>query len=142
MEEIYNNIKKKIDTNKVYLYRNYKIVAEGRGLSDIQYQLKENFNKPSKNIKVYLISFYMNKTMKDPFIVGCTQYTITKDLELKFTDDDFIKKILYSREYLKNEDFKLNDINKIIKALKNEWITKRINIKVYINDVNKAIKKN
>jgi hypothetical protein len=136
------------DEGKVSIYRNNKKILSTNktGLSKISEDLQENFNNPSKNIKVYEIGFNINKNFKPtkwvhgPMYVNCFQLTLTTDLILKQMPDDKGQTITYTIEELQTIGFKMAHIPKIIKAIKNKTISFLPGKKVTITDVLNSIK--
>jgi hypothetical protein len=135
-----DNIKKLIDINLIYVYRNGKEILTGKTLKDIKKYIREKFNNPSKNIKVYLVRFSINRESNDIFSIGCTQMTITPSLSLISDENDETQTILYRKKDLEENPFKLNHIKYIIKAIKDELISTKFTDNVYISDVFQKVK--
>jgi hypothetical protein len=142
--EILNNIEDLLkDEEKVSLYRNYKKILSSNKttIKSINEDILENFDPPSKNIKIYKIVYGIDKKWKPasfsygPFFIICSQLTITPDLELKQLPDDKSQTITYTINELETIGFKKSHINKIIKAIKNKTISFVPGKKVTITDI-------
>jgi len=136
------------DEGKISIYRNYKKIlsTDTTGLSKISEDLQELFEPPSKNIKVYKISYGINKKFKPtkwihgPLNVNCFQLTLTPDLTLKQMPEDKGQTITYTIEELEEIGFKMSHIPKIIKAVKNKTISFLPGKKFTITDVLNILK--
>lgn len=124
MDEILEKIKQKIDIKQYHLLRNYKIIASGKNISELEKNL-ENFEPPKKELKVFIIRITINKNYKYPLVIQCSQETLDEDLVPFFKDDDLSQSFTYSNNELIKYGFRLNHINKMIKAIKNKSISFR-----------------
>jgi hypothetical protein len=136
------------DEGTVSIYRNYKkiLTTDNSTLTKINKEIQENFDNPSKNIKVYEITYGINKKFKPtkwefgPMYVNCSQITLTTDLMLKVMPDDKGQTITYTIDELETIGFRMSHIPKIIKAVKNKTISFLPGKKVTITDVLNSIK--
>lgn len=142
--QILDNIKKVIDNEgitSIYKGNNKLWSSNQSSLSKIVKELKDNFNDIPRETKVYAIIYSINKKWKPskwsygPFVVNISQYTLTKDLNLKKNDDDKGQTITYTIEELTEIGFKLSQVKKIIKAVKNKAISFVPFKKITITDV-------
>lgn len=126
LDKIIEKINKKIAIKQYHLLRNYKIVASGKNISELEKNL-ENFESPKKELKVFIIRINIDKKYKYPIIVECSQETIDEDLVPYFKDDDVSQNFTYSNDELIKYGFKLNHITKMIKSVKHHTISFRRN---------------
>jgi hypothetical protein len=138
--EYIEHIKKIVDTNLIYVYRNGKVILTGKTLKDIRKNIKEKFDNPSKGVKIYLIRFSINKELEDIFSISCTQMTITPLLSLDLEEDDETQTILYTKKNLDKTPFTLSHIKYIIKALRDNLISTKFTDDIYISDIFNKLK--
>jgi hypothetical protein len=139
MEQL-ENIDNIIETGLIHVYRNGKLILTGKNIKDIKKLIKESFNNPSKDIKVYLIELGIRPETKNPLLIECSQMTITPDLKLILGEGDRMQTILYSKKDLEKTPFKLSHIQTIIKSIKNKTISLRLSENVFISDILKQNK--
>lgn len=108
-----------IDTDNYYLYYKNKLLLSANTMKKLKEQIKEEINEPSKDIKVFVISFGIYEQSTKPFRITCSQFTLTPRLSLVVKSDDMSQIITYS----KDDKFKLSHIVKIIKAIKDDKIS-------------------
>jgi hypothetical protein len=140
LDEIQEMVK---DEGNVSIYRNYKKILSTNSIGTIKLNedIRENFEPPSKDIKIYKIHFGINKKWKPtpfsfgPFYINCDQLTITPDLTIEKQHDDNGQTITYTTKELETIGFKKSHIPKIIKAVKNKSISFLLRKKVTITDV-------
>lgn len=128
-------IKEKINYGKLEVYRNYKLILVAENMKDLKQKIKDTFNEPSKNIRIYIVEYKIKNNDKYPFTILCSQYKITPKLTLIVESDDKTQNILYSQNELDNIGFQKNHLNHIMKAIKNRTIPTTIFSKVTINNV-------
>jgi hypothetical protein len=104
------------------LFKN-KPILQGMTLNDVKKEIKKNIDSPKKDKTIFLISFGKSKNKEKMFFVHCEESTITTDLGLITSARHKGKMITYSRDELKKRKFKVSDIVKIIKAVKNSTIS-------------------
>lgn len=112
-----------LDCNKCYLYYKNKPILSASNIKNLKLEIKKHIDAPEKNIKVFIVSFNKTENRDKMFIVSCFQSTITPKLSLIDEDDDNGKIITYSKKELEKRKFKLTDVVKIIKAIKNHDIS-------------------
>jgi hypothetical protein len=118
MTKTLDKLKKKYSEDLIYVYHNNKQILKGNNLKEIKKNIKENVKNPSKDIKLYLITFsYMNKP-KNIFMINCVQKTITSDSELISREMDLGQSIFYSKDDLDKIGFKKSHLEIIIKLIK------------------------
>jgi hypothetical protein len=140
LDEIHEMVK---DEDNVSIYRNYKKILSTNkaGLIKLNEDIRENFEPPSKDIKVYKINYGIYKKWKPtpfsfgPFYINCAQLTITPELKLVQMPEDRGQTITYTTKELETIGFKKSHIPKIIKAVKNKSISFLLRKKVTITDV-------
>ena len=124
------------------MFKNNKSILTAKTLTDLKKEIKERVKPPSKNVKVFVMDFYLskeneNKRIDRSFTIICGQYTITPKLGLVMTDDDHAQTISYTKEEFNKYGFKKSHITKIIKAFQNDLISYE-NSNMPITDVLKA----
>jgi hypothetical protein len=139
-------IDKSIDISVYHMFKNNKSVLTAKTLTDLKKEIKEHVKPPSKNVKVFVMDFYLskenenkneNKKIDRSFTIICGQYTVTPKLGLVMTDDDHAQTISYTKEEFNKYGFKKSHIIKIIKAFQNDLISYE-NSNMPITDVLKA----
>ena len=128
-----------------FYYRNYKLIltSDKKGLSKVSEDFENNFDPPSKNVKIFSIYYSLDKKWKPstfshgPFYISCYQLTLTPELKLLQLKDDLEcgRIIYYTNDELENIGFKKSHINLIIKAIKNKTVNMTPGKKVTITDV-------
>lgn len=112
---------KDIDFKQYHIFKNNKVIASSSTMKKLKDEVKKTFDAPSKNIKVYIISF--SSKINFPLTITCSQFTITPKLTLIAKDDDMSQKVYYNKEEYEKYKFKMSHIKKIIKALKDELLS-------------------
>lgn len=112
---------KDINFKQYHIFKNNKVIASSSTMKKLKDEVKETFDAPSKNIKVYIISFSSKTNF--PLTITCSQFTITPNLTLIAKDDDMSQKVYYNKEEYEKYKFKMSHIKKIIKALKDELLS-------------------
>ncbi len=109
--------------DKYHLFKNNKKLLEESTITNLKKIIKENIKPPTKDTKVFVISFEIDPKYKFPLIISCGQYTLTNKLGLLMKDDDTAQTITYTKDELKKYGFKKSHISKIIKAVKNDLVS-------------------
>ena len=126
-----NFIDNSIDMSKVHLYKSNKSLLNDKDLSKLKLQIKENVKPPSKDIKVYIVSFSVNVNRDKPLKFIITQYTLTPKLALIPKNDDITQTFTYTLDELKKYKFKEEYIGKIINIIKKgEKIFKKMTVSI------------
>lgn len=112
-----------LDYDKCYLYYKNKPILSASNIKNLKQEIKKHIDSPDKDIKVFIVSFNKSARRDKMFMVSCFQSTITTKLSLVDEDDDNGKIITYSKKELEKRKFKLSDVVKIIKAIKNRRIS-------------------
>jgi hypothetical protein len=126
-----------VDIDMCYVYYKNKPILQGMTIKSVQKEIKKKIDPPKKDIKIFVISFGKSKNKEKMFFVNCSESTITPDLNLIADKYDKSKMITYSKAELEKRKFKVSDIVKIIKAVKNSTISMST-LKSSITDVLKA----
>ncbi|RZK04521.1 MAG: hypothetical protein EOO43_22325 [Flavobacterium sp.] len=92
-------------------------------MRNLKGEIKRNIDAPSRDIKVFVVSFHKTNNSEKLFMVSCFQSTMTSNLALVDEDDDNGKIITYSEKELEKRKFKLSDVVKIMNAIKNRSIS-------------------
>ncbi len=113
-------IDKTYDMSKYHLFKSggLKSYLSDATISKLKKSIKENIKSPSKNRKVYVISFFIKPESENPLRIVCGQYTLTTKLALVMEDDDVSLTIKYTKDELEKYGFKKEHIKKIIKSVK------------------------
>jgi hypothetical protein len=125
IQKILNKVDDIIDTKLEHMFVGGELVASAKSLKDIKKYVKENYEAPKKNIKGYIIAIKFDKKDKNPLNILCKQMTITSKLFIKFEDDDGFQTFTYSLVELLKYGFKLIQLKKIMKAIKNNEVSYR-----------------
>jgi hypothetical protein len=118
-----NEAKDILDPTKVHLFVANELIASVKTLKLLKGYVKENYDEPKKNIKGYIIRFNIDKKNKILLHIELTQVTITPKLFIGPKDDDAFQTFTYTKEELIKYGFKLSQIKKMIKAIKNNTIS-------------------
>lgn len=123
-----NKIDKSIDISVYHMFKNNKSVLTAKTLTDLKKEIKDRVKPPSKNVKVFVMNFYLSKENENTkidrsFTIICGQYTITPKLGMVMSDDDHAQTISYTKEEFNKYGFKKSHIIKIMKAFKNDLIS-------------------
>jgi hypothetical protein len=116
--DILDNLEKKYEPKKEFIYHKNKVIVDGKNMVELQKNIKQSIKNPSKDIKVFIVSFGYNKNSKTPFRINCVQYTITPKLNLVSSERDFGQSITYTKEELEKYGFNNKYLFKIIKGIK------------------------
>jgi len=110
------------DMSKYHLFKSSgtKSYISDSTITKLKKTIKENVKPPTKNTKVYIVSFFLKTESDNPLRIVCGQYTLTPKLALVMEDEDTALTIKYSKDELKEYGFKKEHIKKIIKAIKEE----------------------
>ncbi len=118
-------IDKTYDMSKYHLFKSggLKSYLSDATISKLKKSIKENIKSPSKNRKVYVISFFIKPESENPLRIVCGQYTLTTKLALVMEDDDVSLTIKYTKDELEKYGFKKEDIVPLggIKEIKNAY---------------------
>lgn len=125
IKKVLDKVKDLIDTKMDHMFVGGDIVASADTLKDIKKSVKENYDAPNKDIKGYVVSLKIDKKGKIPLSITCMQVTITPKLFIKSTDEDGFQTFTYSPTELIKYGFKLIQLKKIMKAIKNNEISYR-----------------
>jgi hypothetical protein len=105
----------------------YHVFYRGKEIKELEAQtpkhvrelLKKNVQPSEKKKRVIVVRLkYENKCL----FVNCVQMTITPDLCLINDKDDYMITVKYSEEDLEDYGFDIEDLKKIMKALKNRTV--------------------
>jgi hypothetical protein len=91
-------------------------------LPKLKKKVKEEFDKPDKDIKCFIFSYSLDEKYKYPLMMNVTSETITPKLSLVFTKDDVGQTFTYSKKELEKYGFELSHIEKMMKALEEDLI--------------------
>ena len=116
--DILDKLEKKYEPKKEFIYHKNKVIVDGKNMVELQKNIKQSIKNPSKDIKIFIISFGYNKNSKTPFRINCVQYTITPKLNLVSRERDFGQSITYTKEELEKYGFNNKYLFKIIKGIK------------------------
>lgn len=119
-----------VDTNKYYLYYKGKPILSAVGLKNLKIKIKNEIDEPKEKIKVFVINFGKSTNSKQLFTLGCYRSTITPKLALIADKDDLGQNIIYSKKELEKRKFKLSDIKKAIKLIKEEKMNGEISMTI------------
>ncbi len=134
IKKVLDKINNLIDTKLDHMFVGGDLIASEEILKDIKKSVKENYDAPKKDIKGYIISIKSNINSKIPLSITCMQVTITPKLFIKSTDEDGVQTFTYSPDELIKYGFKLTQLKKIMKAIKNNEVSYR-KTSVSISDV-------
>ena len=123
MEKIFEKINKLIDIKQDHIFINNKNIISAKTLIDLKKLIKQDCEKPLKDIKCFIISIGVKPNYIHPLIINCSQYTITPKLTLVYNEDDVSQTFTYSKIELDKYSFKLSHIKKIMKALKKNLVS-------------------
>jgi hypothetical protein len=123
IKKVLDKVNDLIDTKLDHMFVGGDLVASEKSLKDIKKSVKENYDAPKKNIKGYLIKIKINKNDKNILNISCMQVTITPKLFIEFGDEDGVQRFTYSSNELIKYGFKLTQLKKIMKAIKNNEIS-------------------
>ncbi len=118
-----NYIDNSIDLSKYHLFKKDKSLLSADNMIKLKKSIKENVKSPQKNTKVYIVNFSIDNTKNKPFKIILAQFTLTTKLNLIIDDDDYSQTITFTEDELKKYKFRVNHINKIIEAFKNNKIS-------------------
>ncbi len=118
-----NEIKDVLDPSKDHMFISNELILSEKTTKALKEQLKKNFEPPTKNIKGYIIRIDLDKKNKIPLNINCGQVTITPKLFIGPKDDDTFQTFTYTIDELIKYGFKLSQIKKMIKAIKNNTIS-------------------
>lgn len=125
IQKILNKVNDIIDTKLDHMFVGGELIASAKTLKDIKNYVKENYDTPKKDIKGYVIRIKIDKKNKIVLNVSCMQVTITPKLLIRSDDDDGIQLFTYSQDEILKYGFKLVQLKKIMKAIKNNEVSYR-----------------
>jgi hypothetical protein len=125
IKKILDKVNDMIDIKMDHMFVGGDLIASEKSLKDIKKSVKENYDAPKKDIKGYIIRIKIDKKNKDILSISCMQLTITPKLLIKSDDDDGIQLFTYSSNELIKYGFKLTQLKKIMKAIKNNIVSYR-----------------
>ncbi len=125
IKKVLDKVNDLIDIKMDHMFVGGDLVASEKSFKDIKKSVKENYDAPKKDIKAYIFSFKIDKKDKDILSIFCKQLTITPKLFIKFGDDDVFQTFTYSSNELIKYGFKLTQLKKIMKAIKNNEVSYR-----------------
>jgi ribosomal protein S10 len=134
IKKVLDKVNDLIDIKMDHMFVGGDLVASADLLKDIKKLVKENYDAPKKDIKGYVISLKIDKKGKIPLSITCMQITITPKLFIKSTDEDGFQTFTYSSTELIKYGFKITQLKKIMKAIKNNEVSYR-KTSVPISDV-------
>ncbi len=118
-------IDKTYDMSKYHLFTktgNKSYLSE-KTIGNLKKIIKDTVKAPNKDIKVYIINFFLHPNTENPLKILCGQYTLTTKLVLVMKDDDVSITINYSQDEFEKYGFKKEHIQKIIKAIKENTVS-------------------
>ena len=116
--EILDKIKEEYPPKKITIYHNNKPILSAKNMIELTKLVKENVKNPSKDIKVYLVSFVYNEDSEKIILINCDRKTINPKSNLLSKDWDIGQSVYYTKNDLKKYGFKKSYIEKIIKLIK------------------------
>jgi hypothetical protein len=134
IDNILNSVKKDIDIKKTHLFVGGELVSSQVTMKKIKEDVKENFDKPKKDIKGYIIKLRLDKNDESPLIINCTQVTITPNLFIGNENGDGFQTFVFSKDELLKYGWKKEYIKKIIDAIKNKSVSLEPN-RIDISDI-------
>jgi hypothetical protein len=116
--KILEKLKEEYPPKIITIYHNNKPILSGKNLIELTKLVKEKVKNPSKDIKVYLVSFVYDENSDKVFTVKCIKKTIDTKSNLLTKDMDLGQMVFYTKNDLKKIGFKKLFINNIIKLIK------------------------
>jgi hypothetical protein len=123
IKKVLDKVNDLINIKMDHMFVGGDIVASEKSFTDIKKSVKKNYDAPKKDIKGYVIRIKIDKKEKDILSIFCKQVTITPKLFIKSTDEDGFQLFTYSLSDLIKYGFKLTQLKKIMKAIKNNEIS-------------------
>jgi hypothetical protein len=132
IDKILNSINKDIDTKKINLFVGGDMVSSQSSMKKIDEDIKDNYDKPKKDIKGYIFKFKLDNKDDSPLIIECLEVVITPKLNIEKKDNIFT--FSFSKDELLKYGWKKEYINKIIDAIKNKTVSLKKN-RVNMSDI-------
>lgn len=134
IKKVLDKVNDLIDIKMDHMFVGGDLISSEKSFKNIKKSVKENYDAPKKDIKGYVIRIKIDKKNKDILSIFCKQVTITPKLFIRFEDDDVFQLFTYSSNELIKYGFKLTQLKKIMKAIKNNEVSYR-KTSVSISDV-------
>ncbi len=125
IKKVLDKVNDLINTKMDHMFVGGDLVASEKSFTDIKKSVKQNYDAPKKDIKGYVIRIKIDKKDKNILSISCMQVTITPKLLIKSDDDDGIQLFTYTSTELLKYGFKLTQLKKIMKAIKNNTVSYR-----------------
>ena len=124
-KEVLEKIRDYVDykDQAIEVFRNNRLLFKLDRYSKLEDYIKNNIEKPTKDRKIWIVTYVIDNTNKNPFYYGVQQMTITPELELVRKSDDKGKVITYTPEDIINYGFKRSHLAKVFKAIRERKIS-------------------
>ena len=110
-------------SQSIEIFKNNRLLFKLDRYSKLEDYIKNNIEKPTKDRKIWIVTYVIDNTNKNPFYYAVDQMTITPELELVRKSDDKGKVITYTPEDLINYGFKRSHLAKVFKAIRERKIS-------------------
>ena len=124
-KEVLEKIRDYVDykSQAIEVFRNNRLLLRLDRYSKLKDYIKNNIEKPTKDRKIWIVTYVIDYKSKNPFKYGVDQMTITPELELVRKSDDKGKAITYTPEDIINYGFTRSHLAKIFKAIRERKIS-------------------
>ena len=107
----------------IEIFKNNRLLFKLDRYSKLKDYIKNNIEKPTKDRKIWIVTYVIDYKSKNPFKYGVQQMTITLELELVRKSDDKGKVITYTPEDIITYGFKRANLKKVFKAIRERKIS-------------------